>query len=306
VSLSEPEDPPEYEDAYAAPPPPNAGGTSPYALAIAVGAAAAHATEQNARFCTVCVLAFFLNDAAHVAQESKAFFPIPGGARVDPADDDATTAGDVPFPGLPEESAEPNARARRASPSPPTADQRENPPGRLDESARATPRSGRPLEPALAATRTAAVEQAAATCAAIVRATKSAMRVSQRICDVCFQNKCVFGAFRQLGGAGKGADLAKAAAHFRARSELDRSRTRLTQGAFALSIPPHTFGAVPNAPPARPRRTPTIARARRSRIAHFSASRQFLFASRIRRARRSVHVLTSAHVFNAKHSLLRP
>ena len=172
MSLSEPEDPPEYEDAYAAPPPPNAGGTSPYALAIAVGAAAAHATEQNERFCTVCVLAFFLNDAAHAAQESKAFFPIPGGARVDPADDDATTAGDVPFTGLSEESAEPNARARRASPSPPTADQRESPPGRLDESARATPRSGRPLEPALAATRTAAVEQAAATCAAIVRAAK--------------------------------------------------------------------------------------------------------------------------------------
>ena len=50
------------------------------------------ATEQNARLSTVCVLAFFLNDAAHAAQDSNAFFPIPGDTRVDPADDDATTA----------------------------------------------------------------------------------------------------------------------------------------------------------------------------------------------------------------------
>ena len=93
-------DPPEREDAYA-PPPPNAGGTSPYPLAIAVGPAAAHATEQNARLSTVCVLAFFLNDAAHAAQDSNAFFPIPGDTRVDPADDDATTARDVPSPAEP-------------------------------------------------------------------------------------------------------------------------------------------------------------------------------------------------------------
>jgi hypothetical protein len=137
-------DPPEREDAYA-PPPPNAGGTSPYPLAIAVGPAAAHATEQNARLSTVCVLAFFLNDAAHAAHDSNAFFPIPGDTRVDPADDDATTASS---PGLPAESGKkPNARARRVSPSAPTADPRKNLPGSLDTSARVTPRSGRPLDP---------------------------------------------------------------------------------------------------------------------------------------------------------------
>ena len=54
------------------------------------------------------------------------------------------------------------------SPTAPTADLRKNLPGSLDTSARVTPRSGRPLDPALAATRTAAVELAAATCAAIV------------------------------------------------------------------------------------------------------------------------------------------